>query len=288
LRPSTISVKKQTMRLVKEFKPSANFENMTMAFYDDFTNWLAKKTIDKEPQFDGNTIGKHVKELKAILNLAYTRELISHNRFHGWAVQKEKNEVISLSKEEVLKINGLELTGIKKDVRDIFIMACFLGPRIGDFGKIKPENFAVESGVHYFSYVQEKTGAIVKIPVNPIVQKILKDGFPKMIAEQNFRYNLKEICKTADLTERVVVKIRGDKPEYKKKWEAISPHSARRTFASALFYGWFHKPMPASFCMRYTGHKSEKSFMLYIGATEADLDTKALEYFDIKPKMAVA
>lgn len=300
LRKSTLKAKRQTLILLKEFDPLASFEKMDMKFYNDFTGWMAKQTIKKEKQdgtsetlkrFDSNTIGKHVKDIKAILHLAYRNELLNNDRFRYWPVTKESNEVVALSKDEVLKINSLELSGTIADVRDLFILACFLGVRISDYKQFKKEALETTGGITFFSYVQEKTGTRVKIPVHPIALAILekREGeFPEMIAEQNFRAYTKDICEAAELNDRVVIKIRDGKPEYKKKWQAISPHSARRTFASSLFYGWFSKPMPASLCMRYTGHRTEKSFLLYIGASEKELNEKALEYFDVQPQMKVS
>lgn len=297
LRKSTLKTKRQALVLVKEFDPHASFEKMDMRFYNSFTGWMSEQKVTQKqddgttktlPRFDGNTIGRHVKDLKAILHLANRNELLTNDRFKYWPVTKEKNEVVTLDKEEILKINSLELSGTKKDVRDIFVLACFLGPRISDFKQFKKESLQTSAGVTFFQYVQEKTGTLVTIPVHHIALEILeKRGgeFPQMISEQNFRSYIKDICKDTKLNDRVIIKIRDGKPEYKKKWEAISPHSARRTFASSLFYGWFNKPMPASLCMRYTGHKTEKSFMLYIGAKEADLDKKALEYFNVQPQM---
>lgn len=292
LRKSTIGVKRQTMTLVKEYNPLASFEKMDMAFYNGFTLWLSE-----EKKFDSNTVGKHVRQLKAVLHLAYRNELMDNDRFRLWPVMQEKNEVVTLSKDELLKIVELkkigdkEISGTIDEVRDIFVLACFLGPRISDFKSFKSESLSTQGGVVFFEYVQEKTGALCKIPIHPIARAILdkRNGqFPKMISEQNFRYYLKDICQAAELNDRVVVKIREGKPEYKKKWEAISPHSARRTFASNLFYGWFNKPLPASLCMRYTGHKTEKSFQLYIGASDKELNEKALEYFDFQPQMKVS
>lgn len=299
LRASTVSTKRQTYEIVREFSPGATFEDMSMKFYNEFTAWMGKQRVYttgpdgkriSKPRFDRNTQGKHVKELKSILNLAYRNELMQNDRFRFWSVVQESNNVVTLNREEVLKINALELSGVRENVRDIFILACFLGPRISDYKSFRKESISVVAGVTWFEYVQEKTDQLVRIPVHPIAKAILdkRDGdFPEMISEQNFRYNLKSICEDAELFDRVIVKIRDGKPEYKKKFEAISPHTARRTFATSLFYGWFSKPMPASLCMRYTGHRTEKSFMLYIGATDKDLEEKALEYFDVQLMKAV-
>lgn len=300
LRKLTIKAKKQTLTLLKEFNPNASFSQMNMSFYNEFTSWMASQTIEKKndegkiekvKRFDANSIGKHIKDLKSILNLAHKNELLDNDRFRHWSVVKESNEVIALSKDEVLKINSLELTGTKDDVRDLFILACFTGCRISDFKQFKKESLQTTAGITYFQYTQQKTGSRVSIPLHPIALAILekRNGeFPRMISEQNFRYFLKDICEAAKLNDSVLTKIRDGKSEYKKKWEAISPHSARRTFASSWFYGWFSKPMPAALVMRYTGHKSEKSFLLYIGASEIDLNAKALEYLDFQPQMKVS
>ena len=296
LRPSTLSDKRQTLRLVKEYDCKATFARMDMAFYNGFKLWLAKQKIKTgkrkgEPRFDQNTIGKHFKAIKSILHLANKNDILTHDKFKYWTVTKESNEVVTLTKDELLAINAMDLSGTLNDVRDIFVLACFLGARISDFKSFVTDNITTEDGISYFKYVQEKTGAVVRIPIRPIAQKILaKRGgeFPKMISEQNFRAHLKTICEKAKLNDRVIIRIRNGVPEYEVKYKAITPHSARRTFASNLVYGWFDKPMPARLAMRYTGHKKEKSFLAYIGADEKELDILALQYFNLEPELKVA
>lgn len=284
LRPISAINKRQTLKIVKAYNPNLTFADMDVKFYNNFRTYLEGEG------YEPNSIGKHFKELKSILHRAKANGYKVNEGFVGWAVTREQNEVVALSKEEVLAIANLELSGSKKDVRDIFIMACFLGLRIGDFPKLKKENFVVRNGLEFFDYVQEKTGASVSVPVLPQLQQIISawSGWPKMISEQNFRSQLKSICKMAGLTDRVVIRIREGKPEYKIKWEAISPHSARRTFASALFYGWWANPLTAAYTMQYTGHESEKTFMLYIGASKKDKEAKAVEMLGLKPQMKIA
>jgi hypothetical protein len=40
--------------------------------------------------------------------------------------------------------------------------------------------------------------------------------------------------------------------------------------------------------MQYTGHESEKTFMLYIGASKKDKEAKAVEMLGLKPQMKIA
>lgn len=204
-------------------------------------------------------------------------------------------EQLVKDKDEFLALVNLPLKGALDDHRDTFVLASFLGPRIGDWKQFDEKNLIVKAGVTYFTYVQEKTGHICSIPVHSLAQKILdKRGgkFPPQISEQNLRYAVKRIWemvaeKMPSLKHRVVVKVRDNQPVYAIKHTVFSPHTARRIFASQLFYGWFTKPMPASYCMHYTGHKKESSFLRYINAKTKEIAEKALEYFDY-PNMKVS
>lgn len=46
----------------------------------------------------------------------------------------------------------------------------------------------------------------------------------------------------------------------KKKFEEVSSHSCRRTFCTLKFL----KGMPAQVIMKFSGHKSERSFLKYL------------------------
>jgi len=284
LRPISVTNKRQTLKIVKAYNPALCFADMTIAFYNSFVNYLESK------QYDPNSIGKHIKEIKSVLHRAKYNGYVVNDSFIGWPVTRMRNEVVTLSKQEVLSLADLDLTGSQKDVRDIFLLACFLGLRIGDFTKLRKENFVLRNGLQFFDYVQSKTGRSVSVPVLPQLEHFIStwSEWPRLISEQNFRSNLKAICKQAGLTDRVVIKIRAGKPEYKPKWQAISPHSARRTFATSMFYGWFANPLSAAFTMGFTGHESEKTFMLYIGATAKDREAKAVEMLGLKPQMKIA
>lgn len=112
----------------------------------------------------------------------------------------------------------------------MFVIACFCGARIEDFKRFYNDNIIVNAGITYIDYVATKTVTHVRVPLHPIASRILDKykGFPP-IAEQNFRAHLKTICKAAELTEVVNVKIRDGKVTRTPKHKAISPHSSRRT-----------------------------------------------------------
>lgn len=59
----------------------------------------------------------------------------------------------------------MELTGTDEQVRDIFLIGCFIGQRVSDYGRIKPEWFGkTPNGVNVIRLEQKKTGNKVTIP----------------------------------------------------------------------------------------------------------------------------
>ena len=53
----------------------------------------------------------------------------------------------------------------------------------------------------------------------------------------------------------------------KVKFEMVSAHTARRTFATILYL----KKVPAKFIMSVTGHKKESTFLKYIKLKDQDV-----------------
>jgi integrase len=74
---------------------------------------------------------------------------------------------------------------------------------------------------------------------------------------------LKELCQRASITERVEVsRTKGGFRDTRtlEKWELITTHTARRSFATNAFLAG----VPTINIMKITGHKSESVFLKYI------------------------
>lgn len=78
LRASTIISKRQTKKLVQEFRASARFYRK---FYNDFTSWMPYTKSSMTIRG-----GRHVKEVKGILRLASANELMKDDKFSYWPV----------------------------------------------------------------------------------------------------------------------------------------------------------------------------------------------------------
>ena len=150
-------------------------------------------------------------------------------------------------------------------VRDLFLIGAFTGLRFSDFTSITKDNI-LSSTIHI---EQHKTGGKVAIPLHRVVLEIWRkygEKLPQPISNQKFNNYIKEVCKLAGIDEMEQKNItRGGmrvRQTY-KKYELVTSHTARRSFATNLYLSGF----PAISIMQITGHRTEKAFMAYIRVT---------------------
>jgi integrase len=109
--------------------------------------------------------------------------------------------------------------------------------------------------------------------MHKFVKSILKKydyNLPKSRCNQYFNIAIKNICKKVGFTDPVLwERTVGNKvvTKTKQKWEMISSHTARRSFATNMF---LRKDIPVQRIMMVTGHKSDRSFMKYIRVTREE------------------
>ena len=123
-----------------------------------------------------------------------------------------------------------------------------------------------------------------------MVDKILEKyngELPVSISNQKFNQYIKEVCKHAGLNSMVSKSItKGGIPRSKnyKKWELVSSHTARRSFATNLYNSGF----PTISIMAVTGHKTEKAFLLYIRVTPEEHAKKLREHWQKNARLRIA
>jgi integrase len=267
--PTIITYKNALMHL-KDYSKSKNrkidFDNIDLDFYHDFLQYL---TITKS--FSENTKGKVVKVVKTVLNDATERGVNTNLSFRSkkFRVMTEEVDNVYLDENELNDIYNLDLTKNSKleRVRDLFIVGCYTGLRFSDLSKANKTNINGKE-LHIKSI---KTAEPIVIPLNKIVLDILakyEGHFPKAISNQKMNDYLKEnICgKVTSLKNKVEVSItKGGLTviEQKPKYELITTHTARRSFATNCYLN----KVPSFVIMGITGHKTESSFIKYIKIT---------------------
>ena len=82
----------------------------------------------------------------------------------------------------------------KQAIRDWFLVGRYTGQRFGDWPKITRESIDGD----YIHIIQGKTGRPVTIPIHPDLKEVFEKynyQMPKLVQNQPFNRDLKEICK---------------------------------------------------------------------------------------------
>lgn len=261
-------------------------------FYDSFVAYLY------EQGFKLNTIGKHIKNIKAAINALPLAQRASCEFVEPKKCVKLAEEVdnIYLTEAELETIAALPIATPYLDrVRDQFILLAWTGCRYSDLGKLNKDNIVTMNGHEYFKIEQQKTGAKPTIPILPASRAVLEKynyNVPRPMANQKFNEFIKEVAKLAGLTDEVTItrtemadapsRGRRTKREAQRvaqryeKWQCVSAHTARRSFATNMYKRGF----PTLMIMKITGHQTEKAFLTYIKVTEDENAERMMKLFE--------
>ena len=186
-----------------------------------------------------------------------------HNHFA--AKKKIKNEIVTLTEEELNRIYNLDLTKIPRleRVRDLFCFGSFTGQRWSDIENFRRED--IQNG--FWIFESYKTKEMMKIPfkgfISPALDILKKYDYElPQISPQKFNDYIKEVGKEAEINEQVTIRRSSGKQriEIKKpKYSFMASHMARRSFVTILL----QKGLPPTTIMKLTGHKDLKTLMKY-------------------------
>ena len=256
------------------------FQEIGKMFYNDFKAFL----IDVE-LLNKNTTARYINYIKSICRDAKEQDIKVNSFVFKKKFKASSGDVyfITFTKTEIETIfkHDFSRTPYLDNARDWLIIGVWTGQRVSDLLKFTKDD--IKNG--FIELKQEKTGTKVLVPLHPQVKTILEkhDGdFPRKIASQNLNDFIKEVCKKVGITEIVegTKKIEIKKGVWRKvrgkypKHELISSHTFRRSFSTYHY----NKSLPTPVIMAITGHKSIKSFMLYINKVPKD-DAEVLNKF---------
>ena len=105
---------------------------------------------------------------------------------------------------------------------------------------------------------------------------------PSPLSEVEFNFSVKQIGKIIGLTQPIEGTLMNPKTRRKEKgvyekWQLISSHTCRRSFATNLYLMNF----PTLSIMKITGHTTEASFLKYIKVTPKEHAQKLLDHWEL-------
>ncbi len=250
--------------------PPVAFAEVDADFVAGFTAYLTAQG------YAANSVVKYGKTLREFLKRAKEhKELgkeVNPEVFHRRLTLKEEpSEQVYLNADELAAFYRVDLSAHPRleRARDLFIVGSWTGLRFGDLSRIQPEH--IEGG--RLRVRTSKTGKEVTIPLHPCIPAIMaKYGgrVPSGISNQKQNGYIKEAA--AMVPELQVKTMEGRtkggirREVARAKWERITTHTARRSFASNCY----RDGIPARTIMAVTGHRTEQAFMRYIRLTNEE------------------
>ena len=236
-----------------------------------FIGWLIQANYSR------NSIAEIVARLGAFLSKMHDAKKHKNKVYEhkGFRYSWEEADTVALTLPELTALYNLELKGAQERARDVFVFGCWVALRAEDLGRIN--EYKRQGDV--FEVLTKKTGVKVVIPVHWMADAIYNkyNGvLPVYSTAEGLRYHLPGICKAAGIVSQHLISMtQGGKrqAQYYDKYELVSPHTARRTFATLTYKQKF----PVKAIMAITGHKSEREFFKYIKIDKEEAADMMLE-----------
>lgn len=259
-------------RFLKENEIPNTWESMNL----DTINRYQKQIIKENPLHPHNTLRNIIKgTIFNLLGIADKRLDIpfkwSDSNLNSFEFVKDKsnkeladNKKVSLTEEQLNKFYKHIITGterqIKKytEIRDLFILQCLVGQRIGDMQKFFNGDNEMDEEAGTISIIQQKTKARAIIPLLPLAKEIISKYENRELLYYKERKSivneaLKEVAEQAGLDEPITYEENGIK-QTQPLYKLLHTHTARHTFITILC----RKGIPKETVIIATGHEDTK------------------------------
>lgn len=199
-------------------------------FISDFDYFLrTANPLKLQKPMENNTIMKHIKRLRKIVNMAIRFEWIAKNTFAAFKPKFNKVDCGFLNESELKSLEIIKLTANRLEyVRDLFVFSCYTGLAYIDVMQLSSGNILLGIDQEYWIFTKrKKTETSVRIPILPkaliLIEKYKYNPksvsagkiFPP-ISNQKINDYLKEIAPLCDINKNLTF------------------HIARHTFATTV------------------------------------------------------
>lgn len=269
------SLKKHLQNYQIAKRTKIRFDKIDNAFMRSFQNFLIQweevnPNTKRVKTLNNVTIAKQLTTFKTFLNYAKFEGIEVSEKYKDFKVKRQKLEVIALTERELMQLINLDLSKNEKldKVRDLFVFSAVTGLRYSDLKQLKRDHILRGE----IQITVTKTKELLIIPLNKyslgILNKYQDNEKPlPIISNQRLNEYLKALCKLAEINDPIeIVRFKGAEriTTMHPKWELISIHNGRKTFATLSL----EKGMNAETVMKLGGWSDYKSFSRYVNITE--------------------
>ena len=285
---------KNTIRRYKDFVSDNGLKDRFTIFDADFeTNFI--DYLMNEQELVMNTIVGSLSQIKVMLRRAYEQGYLRDPSFLKWSSSTVNFTKVYLTDAELNTIYNLQITDqMRKDnkigseshileSRDLFILSSRTGLRYSDLKHLNSATWDMEEGKESLTILTTKTREKIKIPLHKqVIELYNKYGgkLPQVIDKSKYNEQIRLCSKLAGIRSKVETFEWADgRPIIcaHLKYELVSSHTGRRSFATNLFI----KCKSAHYVMSLTGHKTEESFKRYICVDQEQMAEMVRKYINL-------
>lgn len=210
------------------------YNNGKEADWSDFTKVFLIELVEyfKEVLPSQNSARTYCANLKSLIN-KYAEEITIPCRDYASILSLKKGGTINtyLTPGEIqLLIDYKPDNKTEHTIRNQFILSCLTGMRFSDVIHLDAANIVNSEIV----YIAQKTNSPVTTINSTVAEHLIKEKKSIIYSRKTFNLLIKKICEKAGINGEVKVH-RGGESETGQKYEFISSHTARRTFATNIY-----------------------------------------------------
>lgn len=242
---------------IEKFRHGTLITDIDYQFLVSYDKWLRESGIAH------NTRISRLRLLRALLNEARKRDIITLNPFDRFRIQQMVSKKGFITREQLQKLERLQLKGMEDKVRDAFLIGCYTGLRFSDITSLRKDH--IKDG--WLTKKMVKTGFVVDIPIDDLFDGKMLDIVSK------YKGDIDKLTKSLGSNSTVNKTLRSvlDKIGADAK---ITFHSSRHTFATLLG----QKGVQLTTIQKLLGHQKLQTTQIY-----SEVDRRAIKN-DIKKK----
>lgn len=195
-------------------------------------------------------------------------------------VKNDESQQTYLTEKEIQRIIDYQPDTITEAaVQQQFILGCLTGARHSDYSRFTEKNVSPEGSL---VYVSKKTHIKAELPLAAKAKEILfaqgttfAGAYKKTVSDTTFNETIRNICKLCDIDQEIQL-YRNGCFWTGKKYEAISSHTSRRSFATNLYL----RCRDLLLVSRLAGHANTTVTQRYVVCGLESMTDLAMQYFE--------
>lgn len=218
-------------------------------------------------------------KLKAVIEL-YTDEIELPKEWRkALTIKDDESQHVYLTEDEIRRIIEYRPDSLTEAiVQQQFILGCLTGARHSDFCRFTEANV---NDIGNLVYVSKKTHVKAELPLSPVAREILfgtghpfAGAYRQEVSDPTFNETIRRICNLCDIDQKIQLYRRGEFWTG-RKYEAVSSHTARRSFVTNLYL----RCRDMLLVSKLAGHSNIAMSERYCCCSMEALTQQAFDYF---------